>query len=627
MNCARKVTDDMYWVGGSDRRLALFENVYPIPRGVSYNSYVVLDEKTVLLDTVDASVSGIFFENLKAVLDGRTLDYLIVNHMEPDHCGMIEQVVLRYPNVQLVCNTKTVQMLRQFFSFETDGRILSVREMDTLCTGRHTFAFVMAPMVHWPEVMVTYDTTDQILYSADAFGTFGAINGNLFADEVDFERDWLDDARRYYTNIVGKYGPQVQALLKKAASIDIQMICPLHGPIWRKNIRWFVEKYVKWATYTPEERAVMIAYASVYGNTEQTANIIASRLAERGIRSIQMYDVSSAHASVIVSEAFRCSHLIFASTTYNAGIFVNMENTLRDIAAHNLQNRTIALVENGTWAPTAKNLMKEILSKLKNVTILEETLTIRSSLKENQLPQIDALVERICEDFPETARSKAPRSDAPAMSALKKSEAAVLDGQALSRLSYGLFVLTAKEGDKDNGCIINTVTQLTSAPNRISIAVNHANYTHDMIVRTGCFNVSILTQSADFSLFQRFGFQSGREHDKFAGFSAVSRTQNGLTYVTEACNAVLSANVIETKDYGTHTLFVAEVTEAFVVSEEPSVTYDYYHSHIKPQPQRLEEKKGFVCKICGYIYEGETLPEDFICPLCKHGAADFEPIG
>ena len=349
MHCVKQITNDMYWVGASDRRLALFENVYPIPRGVSYNSYVLLDEKTVLLDTVDRSVSDLFLENLAHVLGGRKLDYIVVNHMEPDHCATLQEVARLYPEAKIVVNVKTVQMIKQFFTFDIDSRAHIVGEMDTLCTGRHTLAFVMAPMVHWPEAMVTYDTTDKVLYSADAFGTFGAINGNIFADEVNFETEYLEDARRYYTNIVGKYGTQVQALLRKAATIEIRMICPLHGPVWRKNIDWFVDKYVKWGTYTPEENAVMVAYASVYGNTENTANIIASKLADAGVRNVKVYDVSATHSSVIVAEAFRVSHIVFASTTYNAGIFVNMENLLNDIVAHNLQNRTIALVENGTW--------------------------------------------------------------------------------------------------------------------------------------------------------------------------------------------------------------------------------------------------------------------------------------
>ena len=614
MHCIRKVTDDMYWIGGNDRRLALFENVYPIPRGVSYNSYVVLDEKTVLLDTVDSAVAGIFFENLKAALNGRTLDYLIVNHMEPDHCAMIEDVVMRYPEVQIVCNAKTLKMIKQFFDFEVDSRVILVKEMDTLCTGRHTFAFVMAPMVHWPEAMVTYDATDKILYSADAFGSFGAINGNLFADEVNFERDWLDDARRYYTNIVGKYGNQVQALLKKAATIEINMICPLHGLIWRKNIGWFVDKYINWATCTPEDQGVVIVYASVYGNTAKVADLMAAKLAEKGIHNVRVYDVSVTHSSEIVSEVFRCSHIIFASTTYNAGIFVNMENALHDIVAHNLQKRTVALVENGTWAPTAGSLMRKLLATLKDVKILDNTLTLNSALKPSQMEQVDALVDAIAADLIGCPDGKCE-------------DAAKIDQNAMFKLSYGLFVLTAKDGAKDNGCIVNTVVQLTDTPKRITVAVNKANYTHDLIMKTGVFNVSVLSEDAQFAQFKQFGFQSGRDVEKFAGYDHVERSENGVLYVTENTNALISGKVIETRDYGTHTLFVADVTEAKVLSAVPSVTYDYYFANIKPKPSKLEEKKkGHVCKICGYVYEGDPLPADFICPLCKHGAEDFEPL-
>ena len=395
MHCVKKVTDDLYWIGGSDRRLALFENVYPIPRGVSYNSYVLLDEKTVLLDTVDASISGLFFENLEHVLNGRTLDYLIVNHMEPDHCAIIADVVRRYPDVKLVCNAKTVPMLKQFFDFPVDDRTVIVKEMDTLCTGRHTFAFVMAPMVHWPEAMVSYDTVDKILFSADGFGTFGAINGNLFADEVDFERDWLDDARRYFINIVGKYGVQVQNLLKKAATLEIKMICPLHGPIWRENLGWFIEKYDTWSSYKPEDQAVMIAYASIYGNTENAAEILASKLADKGVKNISMYDVSVTDPSVIVSESFRCSHLVFAAPSYNGGIFTKMETVLSELKAHSLQNRTVAIMENGTWAPVAGRQMREIFAGMKNIELLEEGVTIRSAVKEAQEASLEALAEKI----------------------------------------------------------------------------------------------------------------------------------------------------------------------------------------------------------------------------------------
>ncbi len=395
MHCVKKVTDDLYWIGGSDRRLALFENVYPIPRGVSYNSYVLLDEKTVLLDTVDASISGLFFENLEYVLNGRTLDYLIVNHMEPDHCAVIGEVVRRYPDVKLVCNAKTVPMLKQFFNFPVEDRTVIVKEMDTLCTGKHTFAFVMAPMVHWPEAMVSYDTVDKILFSADGFGTFGAINGNLFADEVDFERDWLDDARRYFINIVGKYGVQVQNLLKKAATLEIKMICPLHGPVWRENLGWFIEKYDTWSSYKPEDQAVMIAYASIYGNTQNAAEILASKLADKGVKNIAMYDVSVTDPSVIVSESFRCSHLVFAAPSYNGGIFTKMETVLSELKAHSLQNRTVAIMENGTWAPVAGRQMREIFAGMKNIELLEEGVTIRSAVKEAQEESLEALAEKI----------------------------------------------------------------------------------------------------------------------------------------------------------------------------------------------------------------------------------------
>ena len=613
MYCVKKMTEDLYWVGGNDRRLALFENVYPIPRGVSYNAYVVLDEKTVLLDTVDHSVSPIFFENLAHVLNGRKLDYLIVNHMEPDHAATIEAVVLRYPEVTLVCNKKTAQMMKNFFSFDVDSRVHLVAEMDTLCTGKHTFAFVMAPMVHWPEVMVTYDATTKTLFAADAFGTFGALGGNLYADEVNFQTEWLDDARRYYTNIVGKYGTQVQALLKKAATIEIETICPLHGPVWRKDIGWFIDKYVHWATYTPEEDAVVIAYASVYGNTETAANILAGKLADLGVRNVKVYDVSATHASEIVSECFRASHLVFLSTTYNAGMFVNMENLVHDIVNHNLQNRTIALVENGSWAPTAGGLMRAEFSKLKNCTILDETVTIKSSLKEAQLESMDALAEAIVDSMP---KHEAPvhTADAP------------VEQNAMFSLSYGLFVLTARDGAKDNGCIINTVTQLTDTPKRISIAVNKANYTHDMIKKTGVFNVSVLSNDAPFAMFQHYGFQSGRDVDKFAGVQGMARATNGVYYLSYCTNAFISARVTQTIEFETHTLFIADVTEARQLSDVPSMTYAYYFANVKPKPSKLKEQHGWVCKICGYVYEGEELPADFICPLCKHGAEDFEKV-
>jgi len=392
-----QINDDVTYVGASDRKLALFEAVYPLVNGVSYNSYLVKDDKTVLLDTVDRSVSGVFFENIAHELDGRKLDYVIVNHMEPDHAATLGELVLRYPEVKIVSNAKVVAMIKQFFDFDVDARVEVVAEGDTFSTGKHTFTFAMAPMVHWPEVMITFDTTDGILYSADAFGTFGALAGNVFADEVDFENKWLDEARRYYTNIVGKYGPQVQMALKKALALDIKMICPLHGPIWRENIAWFVDKYNKWSTYTPEDNTVLIAYASIYGGTENAANILASELAKKGIKNIAMTDVSVTHPSYIISEAFRCSHIVFAAPTYNAGIFTPMETLLLDLAAHNLQNRTVAFIENGSWAPISAKLMGDIVAKMKNMTVLASKATLKSTVKDAQREELKTLASEIAE--------------------------------------------------------------------------------------------------------------------------------------------------------------------------------------------------------------------------------------
>lgn len=393
MYCVKKITEDMYWIGASDRRLELFENVYPIPKGVSYNSYVILDEKTVLLDTVDHSVCSQFLENLEHVLDGRTLDYIIVNHMEPDHCASLAEVVIRYPEVKFVGNAKTFTMMKQFFDFDVDNRAVVIKEGDTISTGKHTLAFAMIPMVHWPEAMVTYDAYDKVLYSADAFGTFGALNGNIFADELNFEAEWMEEARRYLTNIVGKYGAQVQSALKKAAALDIEMICPLHGPVWRENLGWFIDKYQKWSTYTPEDHAVLIVYASIYGNTESAVNVLAGKISDAGEKNIAMYDVSKTDPSYILAEAFRCDRIVFACPTYNAGLFPKMETLLSELKAHNFQNRKVAVIENGTWAISAGKQMKEILSSMKNMEIYDNTLTVKSSLKRDQMEELDGIVE------------------------------------------------------------------------------------------------------------------------------------------------------------------------------------------------------------------------------------------
>ncbi len=396
----KNVTKDLYWVGANDRRISLFESVYPVPKGVSYNSYFLMDDKTVLFDTVDSSVAHQFLQNIEYVLQGRELDYLVINHMEPDHCAEIQTIVEKYKNVKIVCNAKTESMIKQFFEFESDeSRYMLVKEGDVLNTGKHNLTFVFAPMVHWPEVMVTYDTTDKILFSADAFGSFGAVDGNIFADEVDFAARYMDEARRYYTNIVGKYGPQVQMLLKKASSIEINMICPLHGYVWRKDLEKFIDKYQKWSTYTPEINSVLIAYSSVYGNTQNTAEILAGKLANLGVKNIEMFDVSTIHPSYIVSEVFKYSHLVFATTTYNMGIFVNMEILLSDLTAHNIQNRKVALIENGSWAPCCGNMMNEIVSKWKNTEIIGNKFQIKSSMKSNQEEELTELANAIFESM------------------------------------------------------------------------------------------------------------------------------------------------------------------------------------------------------------------------------------
>ena len=641
----RNVTKDLYWIGANDRRLALFEGVYKIPKGVSYNSYVLLDDSTVVFDTVDHSASRQYLENLAYVLGGRKLDYVIVQHMEMDHAATLGDLVKHYPEVTIVCNEKVAQMMEQFFDFDVRSRLRLVAEGDTFCSGRHTFTFVAAPMVHWPEVMVTYDIGEKILFSADAFGTFGALDGALFADEVDFFGDYLDEARRYYTNIVGKYGKQVQDVLKKASGIEIKMVCPLHGFVWRKKFNQLLEKYIQWATYTPEETGVVIAYASIYGNTGNLAEILACKLKERGVK-VAVYDASYTAADEILAAAFRYSHLVFASATYNAGIYIAMEDLLRDIVNHNLQNRTIAFVENGSWAPAAGGQMRQMMAQLPGTKFIDQTITVRSSLKARQAGEIEALVDAIAATIPGTKPAFPSRQEF--VSLLRTNPAALLqrvaaaaaspaapapgpvDPAVMRNFSYGLFVLTAKDGGKDNGCIINTAAQLTSKPQMVSIAVNQANYTRDMILKTGEFNLSILTEDASMEVFQRFGFQSGRNADKFQDCGYVERAGNGIYYVKEAANACLSCKVVFSQDCGTHTLFIAEVTAAKVLSSEPSLTYRYYFDHVKPKPLPAAmtdaPKVGWICKICGFIYENDDLPADYICPICKHGAVDFEKI-
>lgn len=618
MHFTRKVTQDLIWVGADDRRLACFEGVYGVPDGVSYNSYLLLDEKTVLFDTVDKAVYQTYFENIKYALGGRELDYLVVSHMEPDHAYTIEALLSRYPNVKIICNSKIQTMLGQFFDVDFEGKLEIVKEGDTFSTGKHNLTFVMAPMVHWPEVMMTYDLTDGILFSADAFGTFGALNGKLFADESDFFTESIDEARRYYTNIVGKYGAQVQSILKKAAALTLNYVCPLHGPVWRAHFGDFLEKYLQWSAYVPEEKSVCLAYASVYGHTENAANILAGKLVERGVK-VRMFDTSVTPSSYIVSNAFRCSHLVLASTTYNAGIFVTMENLVHDLVNHNLQNRKVAVLENGSWAPTSGSLIRAEMQKLKGTEFIGDNITLKSSLKEDQIADIEAVADAIAADIRPVYVDSA--------AAVEKESLPVDDG-VFRNMTYGVEVLTTSVDGKDYGCIINTACQVAASdPRKVTISVIKKNNTCDMVAKAGKFNVSILTEDAPYSLFERFGFQSGRDVDKFADVEYNDRTLNGIRYIPEYTNAVLSCEVIDVRDLDTQTLYIANVVEAKVLSDGKSCTYSYYHAHIKPKKNPAgPEKEGYVCKVCGYFHEGSEMPDDFTCPLCNHGKEDFEHV-
>lgn len=606
MYIRKLVTKDTYYVGGSDRRLALFENIYPLSNGVSYNSYIIMDEKTCLLDTVDPSISNMFFEKIEDVLNGKKLDYLIINHMEPDHSSEICRVLDKYPEVTIVTSDKAYTMFKNFNNGREVKNIILVKEFDTLSLGKHTLTFVMAPMVHWPEVMVTYDVTTKTLFSADAFGTFGALSGNLFAHEMNFDHDYLDEARRYYTNIVGKYGSQVQAILKKASTIEIETICPLHGPIWRENLPYFFNYYDKWSRYEPEVKGVLIVYGSIYGNSEKIANMIADGLANEGIRNIHMYDASKTDKSYLVAETFKYSHLVVVSSTYNMGIFTPVEEFLLDLKYHNMQNRTVALVENGSWAPNSLCLMKGIFSEMKNMNVLTDVcFTVKSALRDEQKENIETLVDEIAKDFPKAS----------------------LDSNPLFNITYGLYVLTSNDGKRDNGMILNTINQVAENPNKIMFAINKRNYSAEVIKDTKKATVSLLSTNTPFSIFKNFGFQSGKDVDKFENISYTKRDKNGLLYLTKYTNAYISLDVDEVMDLGSHFGFIASIGETKQLSKEKSLSYSYYMENIKPKPARSEKKiNGWICKICGYIYEGEDIPADFICPLCKHGVADFERI-
>ena len=593
------ITNDIRYAGVNDHQVDLFEGQYTVPNGMAYNSYVILDEKIAVMDTVDQHFQHEWLDNLAVILGGRKPDYLVVQHMEPDHSANIASFLNAYPEAAVVANAKTFAMIDQFFGPGLCENKVVVKDGESLSLGKHTLTFVFAPMVHWPEVMVTYDSTDKVLFSADGFGKFGAL---------DVSEDWADEARRYYIGIVGKYGAQVQNLLKKAASLDIEKICPLHGPVLEENLGEALELYNTWSSYAVESEGVMIAYTSVYGHTGKAVELLAEKLRLGGCPKVVVHDLARCDMAQAVADAFRYGKLVLATTTYNADIFPFMRTFIEHLTERNFQNRTVALIENGSWAPMAAKAMKGLFEKSKNLIFAGAPITIRSALSAENREQLNELSKELCREYAARDSEMADKHDM----------------SALFRIGYGLYVVTSNDGKRDNGLIVNTVTQVSDNPNRIAVNINKANYSHHVIRQTGILNVNCLSVDAPFKVFETFGFQSGRTADKFAGMAPI-RSDNGLAILPKYINAAFSLKVEQYVDLGSHGMFICSVTEARVMNDRETMTYTYYQNHVKPKPQ-TEGKTGFVCKVCGYIYEGDTLPDDFICPLCKHGAADFEPL-
>ena len=594
-----KITKDIYYVGVNDHQVDLFEGQYDVPNGMAYNSYVIMDEKIAVMDTVDARFSHLWLDNLQNALCGKNPDYLIVQHMEPDHSANIYNFVKTYPNAKIVSSAKAFAMMKNFFGTDFAEKQVIVGEGDTLSLGNRTLTFVTAPMVHWPEVIVTYDDKDRVLFSADGFGKFGAL---------DVDEDWACEARRYYIGIVGKYGAQVQSLLKKAATLDIATICPLHGPILTENLGYYIGLYNTWSSYQPESEGIVIAYTSVYGNTKKAVLTLAEKLKENGCPKVVVNDLARSDMAEAVEDAFRYNKIVFATTTYNADIFPFMREFINHLIERNFQNKTVAFIENGSWAPLAAKVMKGMFENSKNLTYADTTVKIMSALNEESSAQLDSLAKELCKDYLAKQESTANKNDL----------------TALFNIGYGLYVVTSNDGKKDNGLIVNTVTQVTNTPNRIAVTINKENYSHHVIKQTGKMNINCLTTDTPFSVFENFGFKSGRNTDKFENCEPL-RSDNGLVFLPRYINSFMSLKVEQYVDLDTHGMFICSVTEARVISNQATMTYSYYFDNVKPKPE-TNGKKGYVCKICGYVYEGDQLPEDFICPLCKHGAADFEEI-
>ena len=594
-----KITNDIKYIGVNDHKVDLFEGQYSVPSGMAYNSYAIIDDKIAIMDTVDAGFTHEWLDNIQNTLGNRAPDYLIVQHMEPDHSANIFNFAKAYPSATIVSSAKAFAMMENFFGTSFEDRRIVVGEGDTLALGKHTLTFVTAPMVHWPEVIVTYDSTDKVLFSADGFGKFGAL---------DVDEPWADEARRYFIGIVGKYGAQVQALLKKAAGLDISIICPLHGPVLTENLGYYLGLYNTWSSYQPEEEGIVIAYTSVYGNTKKAAIQLAEKLKAKGCPKTVIHDLARCDMAEAISDAFRYSKLVLATTTYNAEIFPFMHQFITGLVERNFQNRTVALIENGSWAPLAAKIMRGMFEKCKNITFTETTVRILSALNEQSTQQLNDMADELCREYLAQQDATANKNDL----------------TALFNIGYGLYVVTSNDGKKDNGLIVNTVTQVTNTPNRIAVTINKQNYSHHVIKQTGVMNINCLSVDAPFKVFEVFGFQSGRNVDKFADCQPL-RSDNGLVFLPRYINSFMSLKVEQYIDLDTHGMFICAITEARVLSDKETMTYTYYHQHVKPKP-KTEGIKGYVCTICGYVHEGEELPEDFICPLCKHGASDFEEI-
>lgn len=589
------ITKDIKYIGVNDHQIDLFEGQYKVPNGMSYNSYIIMDEKIAVFDTVDKNFTHEWLDNISKVLNNRKPDYLIIQHMEPDHSANIANFLKIYPDTIVVANKKTFTMIGNFFNSDIYKYSKVVEDGEALVLGKHKLMFVFAPMVHWPEVMVTYDETDKVLFSADGFGKFGAL---------DIEEAWADEARRYYIGIVGKYGMQVQNLLKKASKLQIDMICPLHGPVLKENLGYYLDLYNTWSSYSVEKEGICIAYTSVYGATKKAVELLKDKLIIEGAKEIVIHDLARDDMSVCVADAFKYGKLILATTTYNADIFPFIKEFINHLTERNFQNRTVGFIENGSWAPLAKKTMQAMLANSKQITYLEHNVSIMSSIKPNNKEEIELMAKELCKDY---------------VVHLNKN-----DMNALFKIGYGLYVVTSNDGKQNNGLIVNTVTQVSDNPNRIAVNINKANYSYHVIKQTGILNVNCLTVDAPFKVFENFGFQSGRNTDKFVNYPYIL-SDNGLPILTNYINASISLKVENYIDLDSHGMFICSVTEARVMNNKETMTYEYYQKNVKPKPD-TDGKKGFVCKVCGYVYEGDVLPDDYICPLCKHGASDFEPI-